>query len=416
VNQAVGVVLRVASTMILTRLLAPQAYGLLTTAWAIVETLVLFSDIGILPALVRHARGGELSFLLTGWWINLGRMALISVAVMAAALPMARFYKQPELAPVLLLVGLRPVLMGLRSPGVPLLQREMRFRSLYTLEMVLQVVTVVSVVLLTWLYRSPVSVVMGTLLGVLASAAASYLFIPVRPRWHWDPAAVAELGHFGRQVFINTLAMAVWMNIDRLFGLRLLPPRVMGLYGVAWNLASMLDTLLMRACADIYYTMLIKKEEGPGRQRWHATMSRRIAFWLMPVLALGIVMAPLVVWILYDDRWLGASLILAILMARTMAKMINTFEFQYLLSTAAVWVQTRSYIVAALVQAAIFIPMVRAWGARGMAAAGLISSIALAVSQSVLSRLRTGRGGFVPLAMTLAWIAVGLGAFWLVWA
>ncbi len=414
VNQAFSMVLRLGSTLILTRLLAPEAFGLLGTAQVILDTLYFFCDIGLMAALVRHPKGNEPAVLLTGWWINLGRLGLLSAFMIALAVPLAMFYRQATLVPVLMLVGLRPVLTGLRSPGAPLLQREMRFREFYLLEMSFQFVSVVASVALALAFKSVLAIVIGTLIGVVASIAVSYLFAPLRPRWVWDREAAREIGHFGGKVFFNTLAMALWLNIDRMLGLRMLSPTVMGYYGIAWSLSSMIDILLQRGCADVYYTMLLRKPETE-RLAWHNRMSKRIAFGLMPLLAPGIVLAPWIIEVLYDDRWRPASVLLAVLMGRTMIRVLNTFEFQYLVSLAAMPLQTRSYLVAAAVQAAIFIPMVRTWGAPGMAASCLISAVVLATMQAVLMRLRTGRGGFVSLGGTLAWVAAGLAVYALVW-
>ena len=55
--QMIGMVIRLGSNLILTRLLAPEAYGLFGTAMAIVTTLEWLSDLGVQPALVRHPDG-----------------------------------------------------------------------------------------------------------------------------------------------------------------------------------------------------------------------------------------------------------------------------------------------------------------------------------------------------------------------
>jgi O-antigen/teichoic acid export membrane protein len=413
-TQAITTLVRLASNLILTRLLAPEAFGILGTATAILDTLTFFSDVGLVPALVRHPQGHEREYLLTAWWINLGRLTLIGLSLMLLSFPLAQFYKQPGLAPVVFVVALRPILMGLRSPGMPLLQRDMRFRDLYLNEVILQVITVMLSVTLVWFYRSPVSLAVGTMIATALSAAVSYLFVPIKPVWLWDATAAKELGQFGRKIFVNTLAMALWMNVDRVLGLRLLPPRAMGFYSIAWNLCSILNLLFSRLCG-VYYAMLLKKPEGEARLDWHNIMSRRLGAWIMPPMALGIVAAPVVIDILYQDHWRPAAPLLALLVGQSMMRFLNTFEFQYLMATAAVSIQTRAYIAAAAVQAALLVPLTHTWGPAGMAASSLISAIVLTGAQAVLMRFKTGRGGFVSFGLTLAWVSAGLVVYWLIW-
>ena len=84
--------------------------------------------------------------------------------------------------------------------------------------------------------RSVWALVAGTLAGAATSVLASSRVAPVAPRLTWNRQAASEIGHLGRQVFWNTLVMAVWLNADRLIGLRYIPLKQMGLYAVAFNL------------------------------------------------------------------------------------------------------------------------------------------------------------------------------------
>jgi O-antigen/teichoic acid export membrane protein len=96
-TQVAGTVVRLASTLLLTRLLAPDAYALLGTAMVVLTTLEWLSDLGVTAALVRHPKGGEAGWLLVGWRLNLHRGVGLAVAAAAAAAPLAAFYQQPDL-------------------------------------------------------------------------------------------------------------------------------------------------------------------------------------------------------------------------------------------------------------------------------------------------------------------------------
>ena len=115
--QVVGLCIRLVSNVTLARLLMPQAYGLLGSAMAVVTTLEWLSDLGVQPALVRHERGSEEEYLLTGWWLTLFRGALICLLAMALAAPLAEFWGQPQLVGVLSILAVRPFIYALRSPG-----------------------------------------------------------------------------------------------------------------------------------------------------------------------------------------------------------------------------------------------------------------------------------------------------------
>ena len=62
--------IRLLSTLLLTRLLEPEAFGLMTLAWVFLTALGMLSDIGTGPSVVRSPRGDQPEFLDTAWSIH----------------------------------------------------------------------------------------------------------------------------------------------------------------------------------------------------------------------------------------------------------------------------------------------------------------------------------------------------------
>src|SRR5688572_30143338 len=66
-------VIRLASNLILARLLFPDVFGLMALVNVFIGGLAMFSDIGIGPAIIQNKRGNERTFLNTAWTIQIGR-------------------------------------------------------------------------------------------------------------------------------------------------------------------------------------------------------------------------------------------------------------------------------------------------------------------------------------------------------
>lgn len=404
--QMIGMVIKLGSTLILTRLLAPEAYGILGTAMAVLTTLEWLSDMGIQPALVRHARGGEKPYLLTGWTMGLGRGALLSACAALSAWPLAMFYQEPALLGVLLVLATRPLFMAVRSPALPNLRRKLNYRALFIDEVSQTLVGTICSILMALVFRSVWAIVLGTMAGALTSVVLSYILCPMRPAICWNRDALKDIYSLGHQVFVNTLVMALWLNLDRLLGLKLVSPSEMGLYAIAFNLSAVLENLVTRAC-DVYFSMLAREQQGDAQTRWHEQVCQRAAGWGMPLAALAILMAPWVIWILYDERYAGAGLLFAIMIARLMVRALGQLQFQYLLAIAQVRIATVAYIVAVAVQAALLVPLVNHFGVAGMAICVLISTTALTTTQTWLLFRQSNRG-LRPLISTMSWAATGL--------
>src|SRR6516165_9482074 len=93
-------------SLIMTRLLFPEVYGLMTLVWAVLYGLQMFADTGITTTIIRDNRGDDPDFLNTAFTTNVIRGIFLWVASCLIAYPFAAFYHQPSLAQLLPATGL----------------------------------------------------------------------------------------------------------------------------------------------------------------------------------------------------------------------------------------------------------------------------------------------------------------------
>ena len=65
--------IRLASNLILTRLLFPEAFGMMALTMVFLQGLQMFSDVGVAPAIQQSKRGDDADFLDTAWTIQVVR-------------------------------------------------------------------------------------------------------------------------------------------------------------------------------------------------------------------------------------------------------------------------------------------------------------------------------------------------------
>src|ERR1700722_18198690 len=71
-------VARFGRNMILTRLLAPEAFGTMAIVLSAMSVFQSFTEIGVKEGLIQNPDGGEEQYVNAAWWLALGRA--ISVA------------------------------------------------------------------------------------------------------------------------------------------------------------------------------------------------------------------------------------------------------------------------------------------------------------------------------------------------
>ena len=81
--------IRLASNLILTRLLFPEAFGMMALTMVFLQGLQMFSDVGVAPAIQQSKRGDDADFLDTAWTIQVVRGLCLWLAACALAWPVS---------------------------------------------------------------------------------------------------------------------------------------------------------------------------------------------------------------------------------------------------------------------------------------------------------------------------------------
>jgi PST family polysaccharide transporter len=113
--------------IILARLLAPEAFGLVATALAAVAVMEAFSEVGFGQSVIQNKDGDKREFLNIIWWLSSLRGLTLYVIGYFTAPVICDFYNNPDLLPVLRTVFLVILFKGLISPRVHVLEKNLQF-------------------------------------------------------------------------------------------------------------------------------------------------------------------------------------------------------------------------------------------------------------------------------------------------
>lgn len=321
VGYGAGQVLRLVSNLILSRLLFPEAFGLMALLAVINYGLAMLTDMGIEQAVIQNARGDEPRFLNTAWTIHVVRSTGLWLIACAIAWPAARFYHEPELLIMLPVNSAGLVVTGFASTKLFTLRRRLSFGMLNALELATQMVALVSMSLIAWRWPSAWAIVFGGLISSFFRTIASHL-LPVegRSRFAWDKSTRDEIFHFGKFIFGSSALSFAGGQADRVLLGRYMGMEVLGIYSVAVNLSDVMGSVITRLTYGVLYPVLsrVGREEG-GVVRVRAAYYRsRLYLDLLALVPLGVLLmcSDWVVHFLYDERYQGAIWILKLLCIR----------------------------------------------------------------------------------------------------
>lgn len=160
-----GLMISIASTMVLSRLLTPSQVGIYSLCAAFTAVAGILRDFGVSEYLIqekdlthdklRAAYG--LAFLIA-WSIGAG--------IFLARDSVAAFYAEPQVAQVLTVLALNFAILPISSPTFALLNRELAFRSIFYLQLASNAAQAVTSVLLAYLGFGVMSLAWGPIANV----------------------------------------------------------------------------------------------------------------------------------------------------------------------------------------------------------------------------------------------------------
>ena len=201
-----GQVIRLASNLLLTRLLFEEAFGIMALVTAFMQGMQLFSDIGVGPNIVQSPRGNDPRFLNTAWTMQVFRGIGLWIISFVAAGPFAAFYEEPLLATIIPICGFTAFLAGLNSTKLYSQLRQLALERFVMVDILSQAVTAVTMISWALVDRSVWALVSGGLAGGITKVILTHTTLPGEPnRLAWDKDAVASIFRFGGWIFFSTM-------------------------------------------------------------------------------------------------------------------------------------------------------------------------------------------------------------------
>lgn len=352
-------VLRFASNIILTRLLFPEAFGLMAIIQTIMFGLAMLSDIGIAPSIIHNKRGNEPVFLNTAWTVHVAQGFIAFIVILVLTPFFADFYDQPMLLQLLPVVGFSAIITGFNSTKLATANRDLLMAKVTILELVTYIISLIVTVLLAWIYKSVWALVWGVLVGAFLKALASHFYLPgPHNRFAWEKPALIALFSFGGWIFLSSGLTFLSGEGIKLIVAKFMDVRMLAFYTLASTMSlvfwNAMQTLAGRVFFPAYSEVL---REYPEKMHGLLTKARLIMIGSGGLCALFFVFfGDIFMRFVYDARYVETGVMLQILAMGTLASVVVGSYTGVFFAKGLVATSTLTQTIQAVVQiAAIFI-------------------------------------------------------------
>ena len=319
-------VLRLASNLILTRLLVPEMFGIMTLANVLVMALYLFSDFGLRQSVIQNHRSDP-PFLNTVWTIQVIRGGVIWLLLISSAfllkildyfhwLPTSSVYAEPILPSIIFALSFSSIISGFESTKLATANRNLILRKLTQIDLAGQIVSLVVIIGWAWIDRSIWALVVGTLVGSIVRTILSHFYLEGElNKFHWDKTAVNEIFNFGKWIFLTSILGFLASNGDRLILGGLIDAKTMGLYSVAFFLVNAIQDVTNRIIGIVALPTLSEIARTRPNDLRSSYYKFRLPIDIATLLLTGLIMSSghLIIQVLYDSRYTSAGAMLDIL-------------------------------------------------------------------------------------------------------
>jgi O-antigen/teichoic acid export membrane protein len=326
VNHGAGQILRFGSNIVLTRLLLPEAFGLMSLVWVFITGLEMLSDVGVGPAIIRSDRGDDPALLDTAWTVQIIRGFVLFGLSLLVAWPAAKFYGQPDLMALIAVAGLGITIRGFTPTRVHALNRKVMLGRLTMMELICQLTTVSIMMVGAWLFHSVWALLIGTLAGDIVHVVLSYQILPGQHhRLRIDRKCFEEMVHIGRWIVVSTALTFAVGYLDRMVIGRLLTVRDLGIYSIAFQIVLAVLGVGRAVAGRVFFPVLSETiRENP--ELLYKRLRRARLVWIVPT-TIGLLLLYLggekLIHLIYKPNYHDAGWMLRILAAGAVVGVLN---------------------------------------------------------------------------------------------
>ena len=265
-SSGLGLVVQIASTVILARLLTPADFGVVTMVTTFSLLLVNFGLNGFTEAILQRETLDR--YVVSNlFWINLGAGLLLTVGFAGTGSLLAHFYGDPRVANVAVGVSASILITSLAVQHLALLKRAMRFSAVSANDVLSKAVSVGVSVLLAWAGWGYWALVAGTVAQALMTVIGAWTlcrWVPSRPR---RVKGTSEMVRYAMNVYGRFSVNYFARNMDNLLVGWRFNAQALGFYKKAYDLFALSGSQLVAPLTSVAVSALSRLPRDSAQYR-----------------------------------------------------------------------------------------------------------------------------------------------------
>lgn len=304
------------SNMILARILAPEAFGVVATTTMIISFSDMFTDAGFQKYLVQHGfksddekhRYADVAF-----WTNLLISIVFWLIITIYKDSIALIVGNPGLGNVISIACIQLIFTSFSSIQLSLYRRDFDFKTIFFVRVITICVPFVITIPLALLGFSYWSLIIGSIVTQLMNAIIMTIKSKWRPKLFYRIEILKEMLSFGIWSLVEAIAMWFTVWIDSFIVGMFLNEYYLGLYKTSISLVNSIMSIVTASIIPVLFATLSRLQDNDKEfKAMFYKFQKIVAYCIMPI-GIGVfIYRDLATTILLGDKWKEASSIIGI--------------------------------------------------------------------------------------------------------
>lgn len=327
-------ILAIGTQVVLARLLFPDDFGLFAMAFAASEIAQILTDFGLGSAIIQK-RTSNAIILATCFWMNLCIGILVAIGLLAASPLLTSYFKQPEIALLLLPLAFNMVVSASMVVPQALLTQRLQFREQTIAQIIGSVAGSICAISVAVSGGGVWALAVQPVAGTLVTGVAYFWFARWLPNRRPRLSSIKSMLTFSTQLLGVSLINTLGRNIHAFILGRLLSSTALGLYNFASGITGTIIFQVSSVIVRVMFPTLSKLQDDPERAgtAW-IKASSAIAIISFPAMAGIIAIAPDLVPVVFGEQWIPAIDVLRILCLLMAVQSVLTTSSTVLMAVA----------------------------------------------------------------------------------
>ncbi|MBE0656973.1 MAG: lipopolysaccharide biosynthesis protein [Bryobacteraceae bacterium] len=312
-GEGIDFFLRLASAVVLARLLVPEYFGLLSMVTAVTTIAERFKDLGLSHATIQSPTLTN-SQLSTLFWVNASVGALIAASVAALAIPVAMFYEDQRLSYITLAIATSFLWSGASNQHHALLRRTMRFRQIAIIQVSASFLSILVAVIMAIQGMGYWSLVAREVSRSAFMSLGAWICFPWIPGAPSRTSGVGRMLKFGADITGFNIAFFISQSMDQVLIGRFFGAHTLGVYRQGYQLVLAPMTQISYPVRTVTESTLSRLQHDPEGFRWYyRNILKAVTVVTLPLGLFMAVFAEEIVTVVLGEKWLDAIPIFRVL-------------------------------------------------------------------------------------------------------